>query len=398
MKLLIILAWRNLWRYSRRTSIIILAIAIGIWSMLSISALMRGMMEQQVNNAIENFIGHIQIHAPNYRDDPVINYSMSPPQEKLLNFLNNSSEVTHWATRVRVPGVVSSERESIGVSLVGIDPAQEQGLSFIGNQYLIGDHDIILGKKLADYLETRLGKRVVLMSQTENNEIVERGFRVAGIYDAKTEDVEMQFIFIKRQTAQDMLEMGDKISELEILSSNREQLDSLLANLRSLAPELDVQTWQTIMPILQASIKIFEGFLLIWYIVVFIAMAFGLINTLLMAIFERTREIGLLQALGMKPPSIIGQILFESLFLLIIGLIIGNIMGWLTLIATANGLDFSQYAAGYEMIGLSSLIYPVLHLEDIITANILIIGLGVIASFYPAWRAAQIIPLNAISR
>jgi ABC-type lipoprotein release transport system permease subunit len=398
MKLLIILAWRNLWRYSRRTSIIILAIAIGIWSMLSISALMRGMMEQQVNNAIENFIGHIQIHAPNYRDDPVINYSMSPPQEKLLNFLNNSSEVTHWATRVRVPGVVSSERESIGVSLVGIDPAQEQGLSFIGNQYLIGDHDIILGRKLADYLETRLGKRVVLMSQTEDNEIVERGFRVAGIYDAKTEDVEMQFIFIKRQTAQNMLEMGDKISELEILSSNREQLDNLLANLRSLAPELDVQTWQTIMPILQASIKIFEGFLLIWYIVVFIAMAFGLINTLLMAIFERTREIGLLQALGMKPPSIIGQILFESLFLLIIGLIIGNIMGWLTLIATANGLDFSQYAAGYEMIGLSSLIYPVLHLEDIITANILIIGLGVIASFYPAWRAAQIIPLNAISR
>lgn len=398
MKLLIILAWRNLWRYSRRTSIIILAIAIGIWSMLSISALMRGMMEQQVNNAIQNFIGHIQIHAPNYRDDPVINYSMSPPSTQLLNFLNDSSEVIHWATRVRVPGVVSSERESIGVSLLGIDPAQEQGLSFIGNQYMIGDHDIILGRKLADYLETRLGKRVVLMSQTENNEIVERGFRVAGIYDAKTEDVEMQFIFIKRQTAQDMLEMGDKISELEILSSNREQLDSLLANLRSLAPKLDVQTWQTIMPILQASIKIFEGFLLIWYIVVFIAMAFGLINTLLMAIFERTREIGLLQALGMKPPSIIGQILFESLFLLIIGLIIGNIMGWLTLIATANGLDFSQYAAGYEMIGLSSLIYPVLHLEDIITANILIIGLGLIASFYPAWRAAQIIPLNAISR
>jgi ABC-type lipoprotein release transport system permease subunit len=398
MKLLITLAWRNLWRYPRRTSIIIIAITIGIWSMLSISALMRGMIEQQVNNAIQNFIGHIQIHAPSYRDDPVINYSMSPPQTKLLNYLNNSSRVSSWATRVRVPGVVSSERETIGISLVGIDPAQEQGLSFIGNQYMIDDHDIILGRKLADYLETRLGKRVVLMSQTKDNEMVERGFRVAGIYDAKTEDVEMQFVFIKRQTAQNMLEMGDKISELEILSSDREELDSLSAKLRSLAPKLDVQTWQTITPILQVSIKINEGFLLIWYIVVFIAMAFGLINTLLMAIFERTREIGLLQALGMKPASIIGQILFESLFLLVIGLIIGNFIGWLTVMATADGLDFSQYAAGYEMIGLSSLIYPVLNLSDILTVNILIISLGLVASFYPAWRAAQIVPLNAISR
>ncbi|WP_069470282.1 ABC transporter permease [Candidatus Marithrix sp. Canyon 246] len=398
MKLLIILAWRNLWRYPGRTSIIIIAITIGIWSMLSISALMRGIIEQQVNNAIQNFIGHIQIHAPNYHDDPVINYSMSPPQGNLLNLLNNSSEITNWATRVRVPAVVSSERETIGVSLLGIDPAQEQGLSFIGNQYMIDDHDIILGRKLADYLETRLGKRVVLMSQTEDNEIVERGFRVAGIYDAKTEDVEMQFVFIKRQTAQTMLEMGDKISELEILSSNREQLDGLLAKLRSLAPKLDVETWKTIAPILQVLMKINEGFLLIWYIVVFIAMAFGLINTLLMAIFERTREIGLLQALGMKPASIIGQILFESMFLLMIGLIIGNFIGWLTVMATADGLDFSQYAAGYEMIGLSSLIYPVLNLADIITANILIISLGLVASFYPAWRAAQIVPLNAVSR
>ena len=145
-------------------------------------------------------------------------------------------------------------------------------------------------------------------------------------------------------------------------------------------------------------IKVFGGFIYIWYVVVFIAMGFGLVNTLLMAIFERVREFGLFQALGMKPHWIVGQVLFESLFLLFMGLILGNIMGWLTLYLTAGGLDFSQYAAGYEMVEISSIIYPVLDIKDAIIANVLVITLGIIASLYPAWQAVQHIPVEAIKR
>jgi len=152
MKLLTVLAWRNLWRYPRRTIIILFAIAIGVWSMLSLAAFMRGMMEQYVNNAIGNLVAHIQIHAPSYRDDPVIEHSMPPPTEPLLKVLNEA-DIKGWAARVRVPAVVSSERESIGVTLVGIDPVQEQGLSFIAHtvtegRYLesLDDKGIILGR------------------------------------------------------------------------------------------------------------------------------------------------------------------------------------------------------------------------------------------------------------
>jgi ABC-type lipoprotein release transport system permease subunit len=404
MKLLTILAWRNLWRYPRRTTIILLAISMGVWAMLSVSALMRGMLEQQINDAIANLVGHISIHAPNYRDDPVIDHSMPPPSDNLLKLLNGEN-LNGWATRVRVPAVLNSERESMGVTLLGIDPTQELGLSFIANAVTEGrnlkdidDKGIILGRKLVERLETRLGKRVVLMSQNHANEIAERGFRVVGIFDAKTENIELQFVFVGRQIAQKMLGMQDNISELSVLSSDRENLDSLLQNLRTAAPELDVQDWQTITPLVKLMVKLSEVSLLIWYFVIFIAIAFGLINTLLMAVFERTREIGLFQALGMKPSWIVGQVLFESLFLLALGLTIGNLLCWSTLVLTADGLDFSRYAAGYEMAGFSSFIYPVLNISDIVTANVLIIGLGLLASLYPAWRAAQYVPVEAITR
>jgi len=404
MKLLTVLAWRNLWRYPRRTAIILLAISLGIWSMLSFSAFMRGMMEQYVNNVIDNLIGHIQIHAPGYHDDPVIEHSMPLPNNNLLNLLKES-EIKHWAMRVRVPAVVNSERESMGVTLVGIDPAQEQGLSFIGKTtveglYLqsIDDKSIILGRKLVERLETRLGKRVVIMSQNQHNEIAERGFRVVGIFDTKMEETETQFAFTGRQVVQKMLGMQNNISEIAILSEDRDNLAPLLQKLKHTAPEQDVQAWQTLNPLVKITVQVFEGFLLVWYIVVFLAMAFGLVNTLLMAIFERTREFGLFQALGMKPRWIVGQVLFESLFLLAIGLVLGNLLSWGTLLLTAGGLDFSQWAAGYEMAGFSSRIYPILSQADFIISNTLVISLGLLASLYPAWRASQHVPVEAITR
>ena len=404
MKLLTVLAWRNLWRYPRRTIIILFAIAIGVWSMLSLAAFMRGMMEQYVNNAIGNLVAHIQIHAPSYRDDPVIEHSMPPPTEPLLKVLNEA-DIKGWAARVRVPAVVSSERESIGVTLVGIDPVQEQGLSFIAHtvtegRYLesLDDKGIILGRKLVERLETRLGKRVVLMSQNDSHDIAERGFRIVGVFDTKMEETETQFVFVGRQRLQKMLGMQDNISELAVLGYDRDNLKTVVQKLRAAAPEQDVEDWQTLNPLVMVIVNVFEGFLLIWYLVVFIAVAFGLVNTLLMAIFERTREMGLFQALGMKPRWIVGQVLFESLFLLSMGLIIGNLMSFATLLLTAEGLDFSRYAAGYEMAGLSSLIYPVLSLSDVVISNVLIIGLGLVASFYPAWLASRYVPVEAITR
>ena len=402
--LLYTLAWRNVWRNRRRTLVILLAIALGIWSMVTLAALMRGMTEEQVRNTIKNLTGHIQVHGVGYRDDPSINNSMPQPAAAILEVVR-TEDVKAWAARVRVPAVVVSERESAGVTLVGIDPEAEQGLSFIADAVTEGrylesaaDHGLLLGRKLAERLETRLGKRVVLMSQDINNDIADRGFRVVGIFDANMEAVENGYVFVGRTIAQHMLKLEENVSELALVVDDRDNLDAILRQITNAAPGLDVQPWTKLEPMLVLIVKMYDGFMMIWFVVVFLAMSFGLVNTLLMAVFERTREIGLFQALGMPPRLLLGQVLLESLTLLTAGLIVGNICAWATIASLDEGLNLSAFAQGFELYGLSSIIYPLVTASDVLTANLVVIVLGLIASLYPAWRAARYVPVEAITR
>ncbi len=397
------LAWRNLWRRPRRTIIMVVAIALGIWSMIALGAVVRGMLEGQIDKEIFNLTGHIQIHAPGFTDDPVVDNSM-PAASPALGAVLDQAAVA-WAERVRVPAVVASERESTGVSLLGIDPTQERGLSFIGDGVHQGreltsitDRGIVVGRKLLERLETDLGKRVVVMSQDRANEVADRGFRIVGVFHAEMEAVEEGFAFVGRSVAQDLLKMHDQISEIGVLAHDRDDLDELLTTLGTRAPELDVQSWRELKPLLVLTNKIVDVMLYIWFVVVFMAMSFGLVNTLLMAVYERTREIGLLQALGMRPTLILGQVSMETLFLLLVGAVFGNLCVWATLLWFADGIDVSRFAQGVQMFNMSPIMQPLATLQDIVAANLIVLGLGLIASLYPAWRASRYVPVEAITR
>lgn len=372
--------------------------------MIMMSAFMRGMIEQVVDDAVNNLTGHIQVHAPAYRDDPVIDNSMSLPSAKLRRALQHPA-ITAWAARIRVPAVIVSESESTGITLIGIDPAKEKSLSFIGDAVKQGrylkdtqDKGLLLGKKLAERLETKLGRRVVIMSQDKNNEIADRGYRIVGIFDAKLEATETAYVFTGRGIVQKMLGIEQQLSEIGIKATDRDAVAQVLANVRAAAPKLDVQPWNTLEPILDARVRINNGFTIIWNVVVFVAMGFGLINTLLMAVFERTREFGLFQALGMKPRYILGQVLCEAIFLLIIGLMLGNILSWATILALPDGIDISGLARGAQMVGLSNFIPLIANVKDVAIANLMVVFLGIVASLYPAWRAARYVPVDAITR
>lgn len=397
------LAWRNLWRNVRRTAVLLFALALGVWSMVALAAIVRGSMEQHIKKEILNLTGHLQIHAPAYRDDPAIEHRFS--LSSALEGAMQRRSITAWDARVRVPAVVASERESAGVTLVGIDPAHEHGLSFIPGAITAGryldspdDPGMLLGRKLAEQLETALGRRVVLMSQDAHNQVADRGFRVIGIFDAGPQAMEMGYVFIGRGVAQQMLKIGNDVSEIAIMTPDRDRLAPLLASLRAAAPELDVSAWTALQPLLVLTEKVNNVVLLIWFAVVFAAMSFGLINTLLMAVFERTREFGLFQALGMPPRYILGQVLIESLILLGFGLVLGNLLGWLTVYWLKDGIDLSAFAQGLELVGVSPVIYPALSANDVVTANLLVVVLGIAASLYPAWRAARRVPVEAITR
>jgi len=404
MRLVVILAWRNLWRHTRRTLMILFAFALGVWSMVVIAAIGRGSMEQQLDKSILRLTGHIQLHAPGFRDDPVIEHRFAPPDAALRAALDGRG-VTAWATRVRVPAVVASERESAGVTLVGIEPVRERGLSFIPDAITAGrylespdDPGLLLGRKLAERLETGLGRRVVLLSQDVRNQVGDRGFRVIGLFDTQPQQTEEAYVFVGRATAQRMLKMGDTISEIAAMTTDRDDTEAPLARLRAAAPSLDIEPWTVLEPLLTLTRELTDVILFIWYAIVFAAMSFGLVNTLLMAVFERTREFGLFQALGMQPAHILGQVLAESLFLLILALVLGNLSAWATIASLQGGIDLSSVAEGMELVGVAPVIYPAWALGDMLAADTLVVVLGLAASLYPAWRASRHVPVEAITR
>jgi len=401
--LLLTLAWRNLWRHTRRTLVMLFALLLGVWSMIFMASLVRGSMEQHIGKEILNLTGHAQVHAPGYRDDPAVEHSFTVPAS--LQAAMQTDPVIAASARVRVPAVVSSEYESAGVMLVGIDPRREHRLSFLDtsitqgrNLESIDDPGVVIGKKLAERLETGVGRRVVLMSQTAGNEIGDRGFRVVGIFKADPQAMETGYVFIARDIAQQMLGMGSEVSEVAVMTGNRVLPDAFIERLRDSAPGLDVQPWTEVQPLLVLMENVNNVVLLIWFAVVFAAMAFGLINTLLMAVFERTREFGLFQALGMAPRFILGQVLVESLILLALALALGNLAAWANVVGLKGGIDLSRFAEGLQLVGVSPVIYPVLAAGDIIVANVVVIVLGVLASLYPAWRASRYVPIEAIMR
>ena len=401
------LGWRNIWRNRRRTLVILTAVIIGVWSMIFLGALMRGMADQFIRNGIKTLTGHIQVHHPGYREDPVVEHSMTEPSRVEAALTTRLSPDAQWAPRVRVDAVVSNARHSTGITMVGIDPPREATISFIGGAVTEGRYlelddpqGIVVGKALADKFETRLDRKLVLMSQNTEGEIASRAFRIIGIYRAETEATEKQFVFVSISAAQQMLKLHNGISEVAILLSVHGEVDQVAGALRAALPtaEYEINTWQELQPMVTAILKIYDLFIFIWFLVVFIAMGFGIVNTTLMAVFERIREFGLLKSLGMKPRWIIQEVLIESFFLLILGMVIGNALGFLSVLAlSVNGIDLSALAAGMEYWGMSRVIYPSIMGQDVIMANLVVFVLGLVVSLYPAVKAARFTPVEALA-
>ncbi len=399
------LAWRYLWRNHRRTIIMLGAIAVGTWAMIFMTALTRGMVDQMILDGISVLPGHVQVHHPDYLDDPSINNRVALDDDELARRFADA-EFVAWASRVKVPAVISSERESRGVTLLGIDPVAEQAMSFVDydaveGRFLEGpgDKGIVIGAKLARTLETSVGKRVVLMSQDPDNDIADRGFRVVGLFNASMPAFEDGFVFIGKHTAQQMLRIGGATTEVVFLGEDYRDVESTYQQVvAAVDGQVDVQRWYDIDTYLGTMLRVMDGFVLIWVVVIFLALSFGLVNTLVMAVFERVREIGLMMALGMKPAAILGQIIIESMLLLAVGLAIGDILAWASVQPIKDGLDISIVAEGMEMMGASSILYPKLLLKDVVLANVVVIFLGFFASLSPAWRASRYEPVEAITK
>jgi len=402
------LAWRNIWRNPRRTTVIMIAIVIGVWSMIFLSAFMRGMEYDMLKNGISTLTGNIQIHQKDYRNDPVIENSMPNPLKLETALKKLLPPDAHWTSRIRVNAIASNARHSTGITLVGINPIPEAKVSFIGDAINNGCYlkpedkrGIVVGQALLNKFETKVGHKLVLMSQDTNQEIASRSFRIIGTFKSQLQATEKQFAFVTITAARQMLKLKKGISEISIILPDNSDANHVVASLKAelSAGSYQIQTWQELLPILKVYLDIFDGFIFIWFIVVFIAMGFGIVNTTLMAVFERMREFGLLKALGMKPWWIIRDVLSESFMLLVMGIAIGNLMAFLCVFALSEGgIDLSAFAAGVEFAGFSKVIYPSILTKDVVLSNLVVIVLGLLVSIYPAAKAARFTPVEALAQ
>jgi len=405
LRILTMLAWRNLWRNHRRTAIMLGAISVGAWAMIFMTALTQGMVNEMIRDGISALPGHVQVHHPDYRDDPNIT-NLLPASDTEIAATFAPAGFNAWSSRIKVPAVITSEHDSRGVTLLGIDPARERGMIFVDYDEVDGrflesvdDRGVVIGRKLANTLETDVGKRIVLMSQDPENDVADRGFRVVGLFHANIEAFEESYVFAGKQTIQNMLRVGDHVTEIVVLGDDYRDVEAEYARVVELAgSDVEVLRWTELDTYLGTMLAVMDGFVLIWVIVIFLALSFGLVNTLVMAVFERVREIGLMLALGMKPGNILGQILIESMLLLVIGLGIGNLLAWLTIKPLESGIDISIVGEGMAMMGASSVLYPQLRMEDVVLANVVVLILGFLASLSPAWRASRYEPIEAITK
>jgi ABC-type lipoprotein release transport system permease subunit len=405
LRILLMLAWRNLWRNHRRTFIMLGAISVGAWAMIFMTALTQGMVNEMIRDGVSALPGHVQVHHPDYRDDPNI-ANLLPQTDTQISATFAPAGFKAWSSRIKVPAVITSEYDSRGVTLLGIDPEAERGMIFVDYDEVDGrflesadDSGVVIGSKLANTLDTEVGKRIVLMSQDPDNDVADRGFRIVGLFHANVEAFEETYVFAGKKTIQAMLGVGDYVTEIVVLGDNYRDVEAEYTRVHELVDnDVEVLRWTELDTYLGTMLAMMDGFVLIWVIVIFLALSFGLVNTLVMAVFERVREIGLMLALGMKPGNILGQILIESMLLLIIGLGIGNLLAWLTIKPLESGIDISIVAEGMAMMGASSMLYPQLRMEDVVLANVVVLILGFLASLSPAWRASRYEPIEAITK
>lgn len=408
LSLLLRLAWRNLLRHRRRNGLLLAAVMVGMAATVLSNALVRGYQFDLRDDAVDNLNGHMKVLPPGWLDDPRAALQIDLPPAFRAGAPNPEigliAEGAIWTTRIRVPAVVLSERETRGVELVGIDPVAEQGLSFAGDLERsgegltdAGDARVLLGRALADTLETDVGRRVVIVTQNAAGASVEMGFRVVGVFDEPGRARELAYALTGRDRLAVQLGMTG-VSELSVrfTDPSADHLAHARAALTAALPGDDIRDWRTLDPLASGMFDIIDAVLYVWLVIVLVALGFGLVNTLATAVIERMREFGLLRALGMRARYVLAQVVLESVLVTLLGVVLG-IGGGIALVGLLHeGIDLSAWSSATALIGIGNLLVPRVLPADILLVFVAALIFALVGSIYPAWRAVAPAPLAAL--
>ncbi len=406
MRLYLRLAWRNIWRHKRRTLIVAAAIGLGMGMMMMYDGLIDGFDEAIYGNAIRVLGGNIQVHAAGYSEQadstPLLPMSN---EQAVIDAALAQPQVEAASRRINTGGLATSREGAFPVGITGIEPEKELPVSLpaqnvVAGRYLTAeDQDMVfIGKGLADAMGLKAGDRFTLAGGAAHEQMRQRTMTVAGIFDLGMVEIEKRSVYMSLREAQELYGLGDQSTEvmitLEQMGEESKVIDALQPSLNG----FEVSSWETSFPELQAALATKGGVMNVFSVIIIVIAGIGILNLLLMAVYERTREIGLLGALGVKPRQISLLFLLEGAMMGLVGLVAGIVMGLLfNLLLGQIGLDFGKYASLTEYMALiSGKIYPSLGVDKLLQRGITVLIISVLAAFIPAREAAQNEPAEAL--
>ncbi len=466
------IAWKNIWRNKARSMVILGAIALGLLAGIFAIAVMAGMVDERVENAIHNEVSHVQIHHQKYLQNDELQYT-TPRAQEVIAEAKQLQGVVAATSRLRLNGMANTSGNNTGVIIYGINPQEEKEVTNIHKNiidgtgaYLTGDerNKILIGEKMAenlnlvhyeltedaimtleaadvpqevlqksDTLENQLFRgeedfrealqqylddeemkayfssykeaskifktrsKIVLTFQDATGHITGGAFRIAGIYGITNSAYESMNVFVRYDDLARIANLDSTaVHEIALLLDDREKSTEVANAVQDEFSDITARAWKEIQPDLALTTDYIQ---ITYYIVItfiLLALGFGIVNTMLMAVLERIKELGMLMAIGMNKKRVFLMIMLETIFLTLTGAVVGMALsvGVITL-TQSTGIDLSKYAEGFQAIGYSAIVYPKLDYSFFFSVTLLVIATGILSSIYPAIKALKLNPVEA---
>ena len=400
------MAWRNLWRNSRRTALALAAIGLSVTLVLAYTSILRAYGQWIVETMTGPMLGHVQAHAPLWRKDRLMERTLRDV-DATLAALRGDPDVASATARVYAPALAAREEEGFAVVVMGIDSRAESGAARLLTDVVepLRERDALIGRQLAELMNVRAGDEVAVVGQGVDGSLANDLFTVKGLVTTSVDLVNRQGILIELSDAQTLFAMPDEAHEIVIHARRPDMASALAGRLAGAShfSDAEVLDWQTLAPEMVTLVRITDLAGLLVLLLVFIAAAAGVANTMVMATFERTREFGMLLALGTHPSRLVRLVIAESMTLGVVGAVMGSLIGIaLVMITHQTGIDYSWLAGGgpselsFAGLRFSLRFYPALSAVDVARAIGAVCVTSLLAATWPALRASRLQPVQAL--
>ena len=398
------LSWRNVWRNRVRSTVIIFSVAVGIFAGLYSTAFFKGMADQRIRKVIDTELSYIQVHKPGFRETSDFKILMTGTGQ-LTEKIAGVPHVTGVSERIVSQSMIASAETASGVIVKGVDIANEKKVTNLQDKIIDGKYfegikrnPVVIGKKLAEKLNVRVRSKVVITLQDMDNNITSGAFRVVGIFSTNDNMYDEANVFVRFSDLKQLIDFPDDAAdEIVINLEDNKYMPTVMAQVKKLAGDYEVLDWKQLSPEMDYLIEAMDMYMYIFIIIILLALLFGIINTMLMVVMERTKEIGMLMAIGMNKFRIFSMIVLESVMLSLTGGIVGVILGGLAAKwGETHPVDLGWWAQGYEQIGYDAFVYTSIDPAMMVNVTLLVMLTGVIAALYPAYKALKNDPADAL--